>query len=113
MVRVVAPFLADGISSDVIGLFFPMKEVRCNNHTKVLVTPLRASFNKHPGKLNFEFKEAYDNVTKKINGFITQYCSKTTNPFTYIPFGTASPKLTFSCQMVLEVKKLKIICELF
>ena len=102
-----------GIGSDVIGLFYPMKEVPCNGSSQVLVTPLRASFNKHPGKLNFEIKEGQEYTEhSKIRGFITEYCVETPYTFTYIPFGTARPKVTYPSQMVLKVEKLKMLCEL-
>ena len=105
----------EGICSDAIGLFYPMKEVVGSDNTKVLVTPLRASFNTHPGKLNFQLKVSniINQEPKKINGFITEYCLEDSNMFTYIPLGTASPKSTVSGKMVLEVEKLKSLCELF
>jgi len=106
---------SEGICSDAIGLFYPMKDVVGSDNTKVLVTPVRASFNTHPGKLNFQLKVSdWINLeVKKLNGFITEYCLEDSNTFTYIPLGTASPKSTISSKMVLEVEKLKSLCELF
>ena len=71
----------EGICSDAIGLFYPMKDVVGSDNTKVLVTPLRASFNTHPGKLNFQLKvsDLINHDVKKLNGFITEYCLEDSN----------------------------------
>lgn len=102
-----------------------MNDFKTDNENKGKVTPLRASFNKHPGKLNCNYKDSkVSKVSSPVvmTGFMTQYMidekdsdsiSNDRNILSYNHFGTLRPEKTILCQTVSELDKLRPICEMF
>ena len=99
-----------------------MNDFRSDNEKNGKVTPLRASFNKHPGKLNCNYKDSKVSPPVAMTGFMTQYMSgkknkdtisNTSKILSYNHFGTLRPEKNIPCQMVSNVEELRPICEMF
>ena len=99
--------------ADVLGLFFPMNDFQMLDKREGKFTPLRASFNKHPGKLNCDYKDANIPTPVAISAFMSQYTkskeqpgniSNTGNTLYYNPFGTVSPEKNYLVKWSQEWK---------
>lgn len=90
-----------------------MKDYRSEDLMEGTITPLRGSFNKHPGKLNCKYKDSSTSSSMSISGFMTQLTRVDGNSFYYKAFGTASPEKNISCAMVSTIAAIRPILDFF